>query len=61
MLAQFVNMAKKDDFDHEHVYGKLIIKQHGQHAMDMVVVTSLVMEERSPEGRYAVITFLLPC
>lgn len=59
VLAQFVHIGQKDDFDREHVYGKLIVKPHGQHFMDMVVITSLVMEERSPEGRHAVITSVL--
>ena len=38
----------------EHKLGRLIIKEEGMHMIDLIVITALIVQEHSEEGRLAV-------
>lgn len=40
----------------EHRLGKLVIKPRGMSMIDLIMITALVVQERSDEGKLAVIT-----
>ena len=54
LLAQFHPVTKGSE-DHDHLLGTLIISPAGKYLMDLAVITALVMEQRSPEGKNAVV------
>jgi hypothetical protein len=53
VLAQFYRTSHTVDAD-EHKVGKLIIKDPGKELVDLVVITSLIVQENSEEGKQAV-------
>lgn len=53
MLARFYRTSHEVDVN-EHKLGKLVINDCGKELMDLAVITALVVQENSEEGRLAV-------
>jgi hypothetical protein len=56
VLAQYYPSWNVPDA-HEHVLGKLVIKEYGVHLIDLVVITALILQSWSQEGKEAVASF----